>query len=236
MTESLSLLQHKTVAQAAVCVGIWMVLASAAMAQQASRWSTNSPPTPAVLKTKNELVKPELRRLPPIDQVETQSKPAPEPTGSVAMTTPSKTVPPTAERSEPTTRQVDWNNPRVVVGPKMPQPQSRPQPQPAENGSRFTQPSKATPSASQISSTTTTTKSSRYSQTATSPAKPATTTPSKTAPVVEPKQNQSEPVFARVYDDGYSEVMLATAEEGVSPIFICRILGFPATVPVKAVR
>jgi len=196
------------------CLAVCLILVAAttASAQPASRWSTSSPPTPAVLKSDNEPKDNGLRRLPPIDEQ------ASSPAASVAMTSQPQSrrvvpsSPPKAAEPDP----VDWSTPKVVVGPS-----------PSINAVANQSSRYSTPSANGATLPALKTeppKTSRFSS------KPANQNASSVRlPTSEmPEERSSEPVFARVFDETEPEVMLASAEEGVSSIFICRILGFPA--------
>jgi len=192
-----------------------------------SRWSTNNPPTPAMVHAPQKQAQDDgLRRLPPIDQEVT---PDTKPT-SVAPSANSGEKPEIAAQPQstpgvgPKADPVDWSNPKVVIGPEtsartVSHEEVVTTPMPQRTASRYS-------SAPEISQEVVAPKGkSRFTQ-------QPTEAPQKEAKPA--KSKPAAPVFARVFDEeaespGITQPEVASIDPSLSPIFACRLLGLPAT-------
>ncbi|GAA4422129.1 hypothetical protein [Bremerella cremea] len=220
----------KTIPHLAV-VGV-ALSSSLAWGQQltASRWSTDNPPTPSLVDPQIKPSDAELRRLPPIDD----QPPVPTQTNTVSSAGVAPQVGPVAAKPQnaslPThaADPVDWSRPSVVIGPEVSgrtvsheEALTASQPQPGTN-SRFASmpslPKMPAPPAG----------GSRFTHSA-PPALPPVAAPEKKA-----EKKPSQPIFARVFDEEVEQKELSQPEvatsndDGLSPIFACRLLGLPA--------
>lgn len=217
---------------AAGCVAIGGIQAAWGQDTSGSRWSTNNPPTPAMIETQSQSNDAELRRLPPIEEEGTTPAAQPQKSAATAEAKFAAAAKPTPSVTKPLADPVDWSNPSVVIGPEM---ANRPVSHeeivaaPKPRKSRYSsapQPDAAPATASS---------GSRFSQTA------PVETPS---PAAAETEKPSAAVFARVFDEEIespvqedpamdqpeiSQPELAETCGDLSPIFACRLLGLPKT-------
>ncbi|PQO25925.1 hypothetical protein C5Y96_20945 [Blastopirellula marina] len=191
-----------------------------------SRWSTNNPPTPAMVQASQKPQDQDLRRLPPIDQeVTSPAKPSSftaieQPAEKPQIAAQPQSAPLTAQNAEP----VNWSSPKIVIGPEattrtVSHEEVVTAPKQQMTPSRYS----SAPETAQAAATNQ--GPSRFSQTA--PESPK----QEVAPEAE---KPAAPVFARVFDEqvessGITQPEVATEDTGLSPIFACRLLGLRAT-------
>ena len=196
-----------------------------------SRWSSSNPPTPSQVAQPANQADEVPRRLPPVEE-EVTAKPS---TPSFGNTEEARVAaqPQRRSPSAETAKSVDWSNPAVVIGPE----------------TRQVSHEEVIPSAPEPSrnSASTVPSGSRFTQ--------SNVAPVDTESAPEPGSGKS--VFARVFDEtnevadpsaeetasdaaiesaSEAGVEPKSADEELSPIFACRLLGLRTTKAEKAAK